>query len=43
LIAASSLIPADRLEPLTAECNELIAILTAIVKKTREGTKKGEE
>ena len=41
LMAASSLIPADRLEPLTAECNELIAILTAIVKKTREGTKSG--
>jgi four helix bundle protein len=41
LMAASSLIGAARLEPLTAECNELIAILTAIVKKTREGPKDG--
>lgn len=42
LIAASSLITAARLEPLTKECDELVAILTTIVKKTRAGAKKGE-
>ena len=41
LMAAPSLLPTERLEPLTIECNELIAILTAIVKKTRENTRKG--
>ncbi|TWW09408.1 hypothetical protein E3A20_14660, partial [Planctomyces bekefii] len=28
--------PAERLAPITQECNELIAILTSIVKKTRD-------
>ncbi|TWW09895.1 hypothetical protein E3A20_09720 [Planctomyces bekefii] len=32
----SQWIPAERLAPITQECNELIAILTSIVKKTRD-------
>lgn len=36
LIAESDIVPADRLKPLMEECNELIAILTTIVKKVRE-------
>ncbi|RPJ14576.1 MAG: four helix bundle protein [Deltaproteobacteria bacterium] len=35
LISDSDIVPVDRLEELTAECNELIAILTAIVKKVK--------
>ncbi len=35
LLTASELIPKDRLEPLIAESNELIAILTTIIKKSR--------
>ncbi len=36
LLTASELIPKDRLEPLIAESNELIAILTTIIKKSRD-------
>jgi four helix bundle protein len=35
LLAKTEVIPPSRLEPLTAEANELIAILTAICKKNR--------
>jgi four helix bundle protein len=38
LISESNLIDAGRLEPLLLECNELIAILTAIIKKNRAKT-----
>jgi four helix bundle protein len=34
-LAASDVVPAQRLSELEAECNELIAILTAIIKKVR--------
>ena len=36
LLAASEVLPAARLEPLTVEANELIAILTTIIQKSRE-------
>ena len=36
LLAASELMPPSRLEPLKDEANELIAILTSIIKKSRE-------
>lgn len=36
LIAASKLLPESRLHDLTDECNQLIAILTTIVKKCRQ-------
>ncbi|XZE55893.1 four helix bundle protein [Planctomycetaceae bacterium SH139] len=36
LLAASEVLPGARLEPLTTEANELIAILTTIIKKSRE-------
>ncbi|WP_068138846.1 four helix bundle protein [Roseimaritima ulvae] len=35
LLASTELFPANRLVPLTEEANELIAILTAIIKKSR--------
>jgi len=35
LLAACEVVPAPRLTELEAECNELIAILTAIIKKMR--------
>ena len=35
LLAATNLMPADKLSPLTEEANELTAILTSIVKKLR--------
>ncbi len=35
LLASTELVSADRLAPLTDEANELIAILTAIIKKSR--------
>ncbi|MEM1227746.1 MAG: four helix bundle protein [Planctomycetota bacterium] len=35
LLASTELVPADRLMPLTDEANELIAILTTIIKKSR--------
>jgi len=35
LLAASEVIPAERLAELQKECNELIAILTSIIKKIR--------
>ena len=40
-MAASSLISTSPLDQLTGKCHKLIAILTAIVKKPREGTKDG--
>jgi len=36
LLAATEIISSERLADLTQECYELVAILTAIVKKTRE-------
>lgn len=36
LLAASEVISPDRLTPLTNEANELVAILTSIVKKSKE-------
>ncbi len=36
LLAASEVISKDRLDPLISEANELIAILTTIIKKSRE-------
>lgn len=38
LIAETELIAPDRLQPLSQECNEIIAILTAIIKKLRAKT-----
>ena len=35
-MAATSLITAARLEPLTSECNELIAILTVSLKRRKK-------
>jgi four helix bundle protein len=35
LIAESGIFPADRLDPLADECNQLIAIFTTISKKTK--------
>ena len=35
LLASTELVPSDRLVPLTEEANELIAILTTIIKKSR--------
>jgi len=35
LTAECDVIPTDRLQPMMEECNELVAILTAIVKKLR--------
>ncbi|GAA5509145.1 four helix bundle protein [Novipirellula caenicola] len=35
LLAKTDIIPPSRLEPLTAEANELLAILTSICKKNR--------
>ncbi len=40
LLAAADIFNRSRLAPLTAECDELIAILTTIIKKTQEGSKK---
>ncbi|WP_164104384.1 four helix bundle protein [Candidatus Laterigemmans baculatus] len=36
LLAEAEIVPRDRLQPIMSECNELIAILTAIVKKLRD-------
>ncbi len=38
LLVATDLVPADRLKPLSQESNELIAILTTIIKNTKENT-----
>jgi four helix bundle protein len=38
LLAATDILPADRLSPLEQECNELIAILTTIIKKSPTNT-----
>jgi four helix bundle protein len=42
LLAASKVIPAARLAPLIDEANQLVAVLTTIVKKTRANTTKRE-
>ena len=36
LLAASEVVPRERLDPLSNEANELIAILTTIIKKSRD-------
>jgi len=36
LLAADEVMPVSRLKPLTTEANELVAILTTIVKRSRE-------
>lgn len=36
LLAASEILPANRLSELTTECNELVAILTSIAKRLKE-------
>jgi four helix bundle protein len=36
LLAAAEIVPGPRLEPLIQEANELVAILTTIVKKSRQ-------
>ena len=36
LLAAAEVVPTERLEPISTEANELIAILTTIIKKSRE-------
>lgn len=41
LLAASEIVQPDRLKELTEEANQLIAILTTIVKRTRANTLKG--
>lgn len=40
LLAASNILPESRLADLTRESNELVAILTAIIKKTKANKKK---
>jgi four helix bundle protein len=35
LLAETSILPTDRLAPITDECNQLIAILTTIIKGSR--------
>lgn len=40
LLIASEIIAESQLEPLLDECNQLIAILTTIAKKTRAGKEK---
>ena len=39
LIVATGIVPEDKLAPLIQEANELIAILTTIIKKTKENAK----
>jgi len=39
LLAASNIVPAPRLTELLDEANQLVAILTAIIRKTRQGGK----
>ncbi|MFQ5491298.1 MAG: four helix bundle protein [Phycisphaerae bacterium] len=39
LVAQSEMLPRNRLDDLTKEANELVSILTAIVKTTRENIK----
>ncbi len=41
LLTAAEVVPPDRMKELTAEANELVAILTTIVKKTRANSSKG--
>ena len=36
LLVESEIVPSERVKELTAECNELIAILTSIVKKAQD-------
>ena len=39
LLGVSEVLPAERLSEISAECNELIAVLTSIVKKLKSETK----
>jgi len=39
LLVASGIMPEDNMASLLKECDELIAILTAVVKKTKSGAK----
>jgi four helix bundle protein len=41
LIAACDLVPSDRLAELVDEANQIVAILSAVVKKARENQKTG--
>ena len=43
LLSASEFVAAERIEPLMSEANELVAILTAIVKKARQQERKREK
>lgn len=38
LLAATNIVTGEKLDPLTKECDELIAILTSIIKKTKAST-----
>ena len=38
LVLAAELVPETRIESLITECNELVAILTSIIKRARENT-----
>ena len=37
LLTETGILPTERLQPIAGECNELIAILTTIIKKSRNG------
>ena len=37
LIARSEVLPTNRLTDLTNECDEIVAVLTSIIKKTKQG------
>ena len=39
LLVASDIVPTERLAPLVQESNELVAILTTIIKNTKENTR----
>ena len=39
LLVASNIVPAEKLAPLVQESNELVAILTTIIKNTKENTR----
>jgi len=43
LLAASEIVPADKLEGITDEASQLVAILTSIVKRCRANTKAKED
>ncbi|MBI5445526.1 MAG: four helix bundle protein [Deltaproteobacteria bacterium] len=43
LLSASGMAPAEQLDPLLAEANELISIVTAILRKARSNQQRGPE